>query len=216
MSERRLLKPEGEHRPGDIAAGIVQIVGGTLALVGLPFLYGRLAIHPSPLKVVVFSLYGACILYFFVIAALAHLLARPVARKVFGRLDDAGSLFIIAGSSTPICLLSFPGALGWIVLTALWGFAILDFLLTLFYFGRLKDLGLAAYYIVFTLVLPLIQPFRGFIAEAVEPWLLLAGLLFSSGLIFRSREGMPYHHAIWHVFMLAALVVQFFAVGALA
>ncbi len=208
-------KAEGGRNAGDLAAGVVQLLGGGLALVGLPFLLVQAAAHPSAAFTVSFSIYGASILYFFAISALAHLLERPGARRVMGALDDAGSFFLVAGSYTPFCLTSFHGAAGWIILGLLWGFAVILFLATIIYNQRIRELALAVYYLAFTLFLPLMPSLRSLLPETVFPWTLLAGLVFALGLAFRSRGGMPYHHAIWHSFTLAASVVLFFALLAL-
>ncbi|MDE0856088.1 MAG: hemolysin III family protein, partial [Nevskia sp.] len=44
-------------------------------------------------------------------------------------------------------------------------------------------------------------------------WLLLAGgLAYSFGVIFYAWEKLPYHHAIWHGFVLAGSVFHYFSV----
>ncbi len=200
---------------GDVAAAVVHIVGASLAAAGIPILVIRAAVRGATGLVVGFSLYGASVLYYFVISSLYHFLDAPRARRVFSALDEAGNFFLIAGSWTPLCFSVFRGALGWTLFGIIWGLAIFDFVVALIYIGRAKDLVLAAYYLGITLILPLLEPFRSLLGELVFGWVALAGLVFATGLVFRARDAMPYHHAIWHAFTLSACVCHFFALLAL-
>jgi len=42
--------------------------------------------------------------------------------------------------------------------------------------------------------------------------LLLGGLAYTLGVVFYVWKRLPYHHAIWHVFVLAGSVLHFFAI----
>ena len=198
------------RKQGDVAAAVIHIVGGALAAAGLPVLVVGAAAERAAALVVGFSLYGASLLYYFAISTLSHFLEAPGARRVFATLDEAGDFFLIAGSWTPLCLTVFKGPLGWALFGVLWGLALFDFLVALLYTSRAKNLVLAAYYLGVTLILPLVAPFRGLLGEILFAWLVLAGLLYAAGLLFRSRDEMPYHHGIWHAFTLAASICHFF------
>ena len=43
-------------------------------------------------------------------------------------------------------------------------------------------------------------------------WLAVGGLFYSVGAIFYLLKRMPYNHAVWHLFVIAGSVFQFFAV----
>ena len=42
--------------------------------------------------------------------------------------------------------------------------------------------------------------------------LLLGGLTYTGGVVFYVWRRLPFHHAIWHVFVMAGSVCHFFAV----
>ena len=42
--------------------------------------------------------------------------------------------------------------------------------------------------------------------------LLIGGLFYTFGIIFYVWKKMPFNHAIWHLFVLAGTVFQFFAI----
>jgi hemolysin III len=42
--------------------------------------------------------------------------------------------------------------------------------------------------------------------------LVAGGVAYTAGIVFYLWKRLPYHHAIWHVFVLSGSVLQFFAV----
>jgi hemolysin III len=42
--------------------------------------------------------------------------------------------------------------------------------------------------------------------------LIAGGLLYTFGAIFYVWRGFPFHHAVWHVFVLGGTATHFFAV----
>jgi hemolysin III len=43
-------------------------------------------------------------------------------------------------------------------------------------------------------------------------WLLAGGLFYSGGTAFYLWRGMKYHHAVWHLFVLAGTCCHFWAI----
>ena len=205
----------GARKPGDVASAVVSIVGAGLAVIGSVFLAVDLAAGSTAEEWVGFSIYVFGLLYCLVLSSVFHFLEGPGARRVLEVLDDSGSFLLVAASWTIVCLTSLAGAAGWIVFGLLWGLGVLGFLLSLFGKGRTRDVAITAYYLGFTVILPLLGPIQGLLGDASYPWLLLAGLLYAVGLLFRSRGSMPYQHTIWHSFVIAASICHFFAILAI-
>jgi len=42
--------------------------------------------------------------------------------------------------------------------------------------------------------------------------LVAGGILYTAGTIFYMWRAFPYHHAVWHLFVLAGSIVHFFAI----
>jgi hemolysin III len=214
---RDLIRKEGGRPAGDAAAGIVHMIGGGLALVGLPFLGVEIAHRPSVGLIVGASVYAFFVLYHFSLSAVAHSLRSRMGRLVLGALDDSGSLALLAASWTPFCLSLFKGTAGWILFGLAWGFMVLAFLFRLFVgSGRARESIFSGYYLAFGLLVPLIDPYRSLLGPNILPWTLLAGLLYALGLFFRTKKGNPYNHAIWHAFTMNAAICQYFALLFLA
>lgn len=43
-------------------------------------------------------------------------------------------------------------------------------------------------------------------------WLLSGGVIYTLGVFFYVWKALPYHHAIWHLFVLGGSICHFFAV----
>jgi len=194
----------------DVASAVIHILGAALSVAALTIIVVQAAQGRSAAFIVGSSLYGACIVYFFLISSLSHLLRPSGARRVFSILDEAGVYFLMAGSWTPLCFSVFAGPLGWGLLAALWSLALLFFAAAITLMSTARDRLIYVYYIGIACILPFVPPFKARLEEALFLWLVLAGLLYLAGLLFRSREDNPYNHAIWHAFTLAASICHFF------
>lgn len=209
MSEQ--TAPGYDKKAGDNASAIMQVIGGGLAVVGMPFIVIAASLTGRTVLIVSVSIYAATLLYWFSISAIAHFLRSPRARKVVGALEDAGALALLAGAFMPFCLAGESAGTGWTLFGLLWGLGAMAFLWTLLSSGKARELALTLYYLAFALVLPLLPPFRALFPAEAFPWVVLAGLLLAGSLFFRRRDRMPYHHAIWHSFAGMASILYYFA-----
>jgi len=41
-------------------------------------------------------------------------------------------------------------------------------------------------------------------------WLLIGGMCYTLGIIFFVMKKLPYHHSVWHLFVLAGSISHFF------
>ena len=80
--------------------------------------------------IVSFAIYGASMICLYTASALYHSLNVPVAgRLALRKVDHCSISLLIAGSYTPICLLVLGGRTGFILLSIVWGIAIIGILL---------------------------------------------------------------------------------------
>jgi len=166
----------------EIANSITHGVGAVLSVVGVAILVTLAARRGTVWHVVGCSVFGAALVALYVASTLYHAITAPRAKRVFRALDHAGILFLIAGTYTPFTLVTLRGPWGWTLLGVVWGLAGL---------GLLLEAGLA----VGGLVL-----------------LALGGLSYTAGVGFYVWRRLPYHHTLWHGFVLAGSAAHFFAV----
>lgn len=134
--------------------------------------------------------------------------SRP-SKKILRRLDHAAIFIMIAATYTPFAVNRLEGMSGIIVLAVVWLCATFGVIMKLVAPRRFELISLVLYLGMGWVVVTVIQPLSASLAHA-NFWLLMAGgLVYSAGVIFYVWERIPYHRAIWHVFVLAATVLQF-------
>ena len=196
----------------EIANGITHGLG---VLFGIASLIPLLLISmgkKDTISIVAFSIYGACLILMYLSSTLYHSIPNERAKKVLRVFDHSSIFLFIAGTYTPIALLTMKGNLRIGILVAVWSIAIFGVIFKIFTFGkfdRFKALSLGLYIGMGWIAVFTIKPIIEMTSIGFFMWILGGGLLYTLGTIFYSIKKIPYHHAIWHLFVLAASVIHF-------
>lgn len=195
----------------EIASAASHALGIVLSVIALAVLVAYGAMHGDALDVVSVSIYGASLFLMYTASTLYHGIPNLGAKPYLRVIDHAAIFLLIAGTYTPFALISLRGPWGYALLIAVWTIAIVGIALEL---RRVRNRVVAALlylgmgWIGIFAIKPLI--------ENVEPaglWLLLAGgLCYTFGVPFYLWKRLPFNHALWHVFVLAGSVFQFFSI----
>jgi hemolysin III len=158
------------------------------------------------------SIYGASLVILFGSSTLYHAVTHHRAKEIFQRFDHAAIYFLIAGSYTPIMLITIGGAWGRTLFSVEWGIAVIGILLKFVYPGRFEMLSLIAYVVMGWLIVLVFGDFKVGI-DPIGFWLMVAGgLAYTSGIFFYIKDRISYFHTIWHIFVMAGAILQFFAI----
>src|SRR5688500_2196275 len=104
--------------------GLSHLLGVVLSVAGLVVLL--LAAAGRPLHVVGFAVYGVSLILLYLASTLAHCVhCSPRAEDRLERFDYAAIFLLIAGTYTPVCLVTLRGPWGWTILAAEWAMAAL-------------------------------------------------------------------------------------------
>ena len=127
MSKRHKLI---EYTLGEeIFSAISHGVGALFGVYATVYMVVVSALHHSPWAVVCGAIYGATLIILFSMSTLYHAIAHKTAKLVFRILDHSTIFLLIAGTYTPIALITLKGALGWVIFGVEWGVAILGIVL---------------------------------------------------------------------------------------
>ena len=196
----------------EIAHTITHGIGALLSIAGLAVLVAFASLNGDAWHVVSSSVFGASLVILYSASSLYHGIPHPRAKAVLRQLDHAAIYLLIAGTYTPFLLVSLRGTWGWSLFALIWSLAIAGIVLEFVDSQRFKKLSLGLYLGMGWIVLVAIKPMFDQVAIGGLILLLLGGLSYSLGVIFYIREQMAYHHAIWHLFVLAGSAFHFFAV----
>ena len=170
------------------------------------------ALTRDPWKIVSASIYGACMILLFLFSTLYHSLTNATAKKVFRAFDHLGIFLLIAGSYTPITLVTLRGPLGWTLFGIVWGAAVLGIVFNSISVERFKKFSMIAYIATGWAVLLAIVPLVRSIALPGIVLMVVGGLMYTVGILFYKMKKIRYMHSVWHLFVLAGALFQYFAI----
>jgi len=158
------------------------------------------------------AIYGAALLAMLGFSAAYNLSSDPRRRSWLRRIDHAAIFVMIAGTYTPFALLVLPGAWGTALLGFVWTVAVLGVLGKLLLAERFERWSLPVYLLLGWSVLAVVEPLLASLSLAGLLLLGIGGLLYTTGIAFYRWERLPFHRAVWHLFVLAAAACHFTAV----
>lgn len=199
----------GEELCNSITHGVGTLLAIACCVVAVVFT----SFTGDPWRIVSASVYGACMILLFLFSTLYHSLAHPTAKSVFRKFDHLGIFLLIAGSYTPLTLVAFRGPLGWTLFGMIWIAAILGIVLNSINVERFKRFSMGAYVLMGWAVVIALRP----MLQNVEPvgvlLIAIGGLMYTVGIIFyKLQKRVRYMHSIWHLFVLAGALFQFFGI----
>jgi hemolysin III len=196
----------------EIANSVSHGVGALLAVGGLVVLTVLAALRGNVWHIVGCSVFGVSLVLVYTISTLYHGIQHPRAKAVLRALDHSAIFILIAGTYTPFALVSLHGPWGWSLFGVIWGLAVLGIILQMGVLRRGTAASVLLYVAMGWVVVVAIKP----LLEAVGPGglalLLIGGLAYTAGTGFYAWRRLPYHHALWHGFVLLGSVSHFFAV----
>jgi hemolysin III len=196
----------------EIAHSVTHGVGIVLSIAGLTVLVAFAALRGTAVHVVGAAIFGTCLVLLYTASTLYHSIPLPRVRPVLQVLDHAGIYLLIAGTYTPLALVKLPAAAGWTLLAVLWTAAIAGIVLDAVLRQRFQRVSLVFYLVMGWSVLAVVPWLRHTLAAG--GWTLLAagGVSYTLGVVFYTLKRVPWHHFVWHLFVLAGSVLQFLAV----
>jgi len=195
----------------EVAHSLTHGVGLLLGIAALVLMVVFAAQRGSAIHVVSCAVYGSTLVVLYAASTFYHALPSGRGKRVFGILDHAAIFLLIAGTYTPFALITLSGGFGWSLFGVIWGIAIGGIVLEAVSRGRFRRIQLLLY---LGMGWGIVGAARPLLQELATPGLVLlaaGGLAYTLGVIFFVWR-RPFHHAIWHLFVLAGSICHFFAV----
>lgn len=196
----------------EIAHSAIHGLGVALSIAGLIALVLTARRTGDEWNVLASAVYGFTLILLYLTSTLYHGVPHARAKRVLRVLDHSAIYLLIAGTYTPLTLVSLRGPWGWTLFGLVWGLAILGITLKVAAMGRFRVLSLVLYLCMGWLVVIALGPLTAAVAHGGLVLLVLGGIAYTSGVLFYVWRRLPYHHAVWHAFVLAGSVLHFFAI----
>ena len=196
----------------EMANSITHGVGIVLAIAALGILAAFAGAYGNAWHIVSVSIFGTTLVLLYTASTLYHSIQHPRAKSLLQIFDHSAIFLLIAGTYTPFTLVSLRGPWGWWLFGVIWGFAALGLLLQLSPLRHRSGVSLGLYIGMGWVVVVAIKPLILSVATGGIVFLVLGGLAYTAGILFYGWEKLRFHHAIWHLFVLAGSILHFFSI----
>jgi len=158
--------------------------------------------------------YGSSLVLLYTFSALYHGLRNKKAKHLFNILDHCGIYLLIAGTYTPVILISIGGLTGWVFFGIQWGMALCGILLKIFYTGKYNLISTLIYAFMGWIIAFKIELVKAVLEPTAYCLLLSGGISYSVGIVFYLLDyRMKLAHFIWHLFVMAGSILHFIMIA---
>ncbi|SVA50260.1 uncharacterized protein METZ01_LOCUS103114 [marine metagenome] len=187
-------------------------IGSVLSIVALVLMVVYASYNSDAWSIVGVSIFGSTLILLYMSSTLYHAFSSGRVKQIFKTLDQSFIYLLIAGTYTPVLLITLRNTLGWTVFVLVWAMAIGGITHRIFFFDKLKKLSLVSYIVMGWLSLIVFKSLLNAAPAELVVWLLIGGAFYTGGLIFYSWEKLPFNHAIWHLFVLGGSFSHFMGI----
>ncbi|SCZ81183.1 PAQR family membrane homeostasis protein TrhA [Acidaminobacter hydrogenoformans] len=199
----------------EIANSISHGIGIVFSIVAMTILLVYGIWMRSPAAITGFAIYGVSSILLYTASTLYHSFRKVKVKQIMRMLDHSAIFLLIAGTYTPVTLIAMRGYWRIGILSAIWVIAISGIVfkaLTYKKMDKYKGISLALYILMGWIAVIAIKPMTQTVPVGFLVWLLAGGAAYTIGTIFYAVRKIPYHHAIWHLFVLAGSVFHFLGI----
>lgn len=200
--------------------GLTHLFGAIMAFFGLIALIIKASLaSESILAIVAVIIFGISMILLYSASATYHMvIAKDRVIAFLRRVDHSMIFILIAGTYTPICLISLKGTLGWTLFAIIQALALLGVTYKLIWFTAPRWLSTALYIIMGWIVVIFSAQLAPIIGKTGMTMLVIGGVLYTIGGIiywlkpkFLSFKHMGFHE-IFHVFILLGSLFHFICI----
>lgn len=206
---------ESHYSKGEeIAHSVIHGIGVVLSIAALAVLVGFAARYGGARHIVSAAIFGASLVLAYAASTIYHAIPPffPRLKRAMRMVDHAMIFLLIAGTYTPFCLVTLHGPWGMALLVVVWVLAALGIVYETVLLGRFKVLSVVIYLSLGWLVVVAAKPLMAALPLGGLVLLVAGGLAYTVGVGFYAAKPLPFHHAVWHLFVLAGSILHFFAV----
>jgi hemolysin III len=195
----------------EIANSITHGIGAALSIAGLVAIVAVAALDRSAWRIVACAIYGTSLVLLYTSSTLYHALANNRAKRVFKILDHSSIYLLIAGTYTPVTLITLRGPWGWTLFGVIWGLCVCGVVFKSLWIDRLKSASTVVYVLMGWCVVFAIRPLLAALPWTGFMWLLAGGLCYTAGVAFYANSSR-FAHSIWHLFVMAGSLCHYWAI----
>lgn len=198
----------------ELISAISHGIGMFLAIAGMVLCIVKSGTNGNTVGVVSSSLYGSFMIILYLMSTLYHSFKQNTkVKRVFRIFDHCSIFLLIFGTYIPYTLLTLKGALGWSIFGVVLAATIVGIVLNSINLEKFKKISMICYLVMGWAIIGAVKQIynnldvKGFIL------LLTGGIIYTIGaVIYGLGKKHKYMHSLWHMFVLAGTILQFFSI----
>lgn len=199
---------KGEEIANSIIHGIGLLLSVAALIILIIFARESEDIH----SIVSVCVYGFTLIILYLSSTLYHAFPTGKTKNIFEIFDHSAIYLLIAGTYTPLTLIALRNTLGWVIFGIVWGVAIVGVVFKVFRVKKFVIFSTSLYIAMGWMIIFAINSLIKIMTQQSIVFLVVGGALYTIGTIFYVWRKIKYHHAIWHLFVLAGSICHFFCI----
>jgi hemolysin III len=196
----------------EIANTISHGLGALLSVAALTLLIMSAYLSNDVSRIAAFTIYGSSLVILFLASTAYHAVTHEKVKQAFKLVDHCAIYLLIAGTYTPLMLITLNNTLGnWLLLT-IWLIALIGIIFQIKGGHKYKKLSVLSYVGMGAISLAIIHKLQLVLSVEGLVLLTIGGLTYFIGVFFYVQKKIPYNHAIWHLFVLGGASSHFFMI----
>ena len=154
--------------------------------------------------------FGVSLVLLYTFSTIYHGARNEKTKKVFQILDHCGIYLLIAGTYTPVLLVSIGGTTGWVIFGVQWTIALIGVAIKIFYTGKYDLISTLMYAVMGWMIVIRWQDLVDAIPGEALTLLLAGGISYTVGIVFYLIDTrVKFSHFIWHLFVIAGSLFHY-------
>tara|TARA_Y100001968_G_scaffold323152_1_gene360355 strand:+ start:75 stop:713 length:639 start_codon:yes stop_codon:yes gene_type:complete len=192
----------------ELANSITHGLGLILSIFGLIFLLTTAMNESSIIKMVSYTIYGLSLIILYLMSTLYHSIYTVKLKKLFQQLDHIAIYLLIAGTYTPVILIGLRNSWAIYLLPIIWIMACIGIYMELKY----KKLSITYFILMGWMAILVIKPLALTLPTEALILIITGGISYTIGIAFFNWTNLPFHHTIWHGFVLLGSISHFISI----
>ena len=200
----------------DPMSALTHFIGFVAVIPIFILLILRARAEATPLHVIGFTVFGISLLLLYGASTIYHTLdVCPKKTGFLRRIDHMMIFVLIAGTYTPVCLVTLQGTWGWTLLVAIWAFALFGVLLKIFWMNAPRWLSTLIYVVMGWLAVIAFVPLKAAVSWGGIGLLVAGGLAYTIGAVIYATKKPNLallksfgFHEIFHVFVMVGSAIH--------
>lgn len=211
--KKEMQSKKASYSPQEESANIItHAIGFVMGIPATFVMLGKAATEPGFHRVIAVLLFGAGLCMLYGASTLYHM-ARDASRRQKLRILDHSAIYVlIAGTYSPITLITLKDDGGMLIFVIVWVIALAGIIFKLFFAGRFTFVSTMLYLLMGWLIVIKYSDVTRLLSEEALWWIIEGGLFYSVGVVFYLMKKLKFSHSFWHVFVLAGSFCHFMAI----